>query len=105
MSFIFENLHGKDILVQTDLPVPFKRLTLPMGQTYNITLKAPTNDLVRFEAFERDSGKRVAINGDDVFHLLPQESLERMYILSAQGESPSTYFLNVIKNLIYSYYL
>ena len=82
VAFIITNTYGEDIVLKTTLYSPYSKIILIDGQTIRLTIPVGTNDIVQFEAEERDSGTTIKINDQDIYPIEPQEILEDFTLLT-----------------------
>ena len=63
----------------------FASILVTAGHSISLTVPVDSRDRVQFEAFERDSGKRVPINEEDVYWITPQPNKDKLFILDLPG--------------------
>ena len=60
---------------------PFDVITVLNGKTVRMPIKVPTQEDVIFQAFVRETGEKITINGQDIFPITPRDSGDEATIL------------------------
>ena len=81
VTFIITNTYGKDVNLRSSLASPFDDITIVNGQTVRLTIKVPTQQDVTFEAFVKESGERISVNGKDAYSITPRENSKKATVL------------------------
>ena len=81
VTFIITNTYGKDIDLRTSMRSPFDVITVLNGKTVRMPIKVPTQEDVIFQAFVRETGEKITINGQDIFPVTPRDSGDEATIL------------------------
>jgi hypothetical protein len=81
VTFIITNTYGKDVYLRTSLPSPYNTIIIINGKTVRMSIKVLTQEDITFEAFVRETGEKITINGQDVFTITPRDSAGESTVL------------------------
>ena len=81
VTFIITNTYGKDINLKTSMLSPFNMITVINGKTVRMSIEVTAPQDVTFEAFVRETGEKITLNGQDEFPITPRDNKDEATIL------------------------
>ena len=67
--------------LRTSLPSPYDKITIINDQTVRMSIKVPTQKYATFEAFVKETGERILVNGKDMYSITSRENSKKATVL------------------------
>ena len=74
VTFIITNTYGQDVDLTTGLSSPFGKFTVLTGKTVHMSIKLPSQQAATFEAFVKETGEKIKVNGQDAVPIIARDN-------------------------------